>query len=425
MSFLKKFGDNIANLFGNDKKLEREFLEGMDFFAAKEYSLAYKKFMKTYRSTRSPKIKLHSLLNASTSAESLNENGDACDLLITAAKLKCQMKDPAKEIAEILEKAYNLMTKDNRKVNYDDLHELIGPLMIFKIAVHDRNFIRKLSVNLSNADVKHPFNKFALETYSNFIDHPEKIWETENFIVFPDQFPKEFTTYVRSVQDVIRGTSALSIDLSADSDSIKSGQNVTIKANISNHTPLLIEKIYLQPGSKGQFISTTFDNKKVNLTDKTDLEYEFVLEPHLTGQWAIGPLIITYLVNGVSYEVKSDIIRLNVIPGSKELTLDLGFSVVEEDFEFELLSKISNSGETPLENIKVQLKIPSAGKITEGAPERSIFELRNGEKIEFSNKVKFEAGTLGKTYKIKLVGSFEGSDYEKELILVNGQVSTS
>ena len=41
MSFLKKFGDNLSNLFGNDKKLEREFMEGMDFFAAKEYSLAY------------------------------------------------------------------------------------------------------------------------------------------------------------------------------------------------------------------------------------------------------------------------------------------------------------------------------------------------------------------------------------------------
>ena len=361
MSFLKKFGDNLSNLFGNDKKLEREFMEGMDFFAAKEYSLAYKKFMKTYRSTRSPKIKLHSLLNASTSAENLNQIGDACDLLIAAAKLKCQMKDPAKEIAEILEKAYLLMTKDNKKINFDDLPELIASLMIFKIAVHDRNFISKLASNLSNANVKHPYNKFALETYSNFIDHPEKIWETENFIVFPDQFPKEFTTYVRSVQDVIRGSSALSIDLSSDVSSIKSGESVTVKTKISNHTPLLIEKLYLPPGSKGQFISTTFDNKKVNITDKTDLEYDFVLEPHLTGQWVIGPLSVSYLVNGVNYETKSDTLKLNVVPGSKELSLDIGFSVIEEDFEFEFSSKIENSGVTPLENIKVQLKIPLAG----------------------------------------------------------------
>ena len=114
--------------------------------------------MKTYRSTRSPKIKLHSLLNASTSAENLNQIGDACDLLIAAAKLKCQMKDPAKEIAEILEKAYLLMTKDNKKINFDDLPELIASLMIFKIAVHDRNFISKLASNLSNANVKHPYN---------------------------------------------------------------------------------------------------------------------------------------------------------------------------------------------------------------------------------------------------------------------------
>ena len=204
--------------------------------------------------------------------------------------------------------------------------------------------------------------------------------------------------------------------------SIKSGESVTVKTKISNHTPLLIEKLYLPPGSKGQFISTTFDNKKVNITDKTDLEYDFVLEPHLTGQWVIGPLSVSYLVNGVNYETKSDTLKLNVVPGSKELSLDIGFSVIEEDFEFEFSSKIENSGETPLENIKVQLKIPLAGKFTEGAPERSIFELRKGEKIEFSNRIKFEAGTLGKTYKIKLIASFDGSDLEKELVLANGQI---
>ncbi len=419
MSFLKKLGD----LFGNDRKLEQTFLEAMDHFSAKEYSLAYQKFMKTYRSTRSNKIKIHALLNASTSAENLNQNGDAADLLITAAKIKCQLKDPTKEIAEILEKAYALMTKDNKKVNYDDLHEIIGPLMIFKIAVHDQNFINKLATNLSNANVKHPYNKFALETYSNFIDHPEKIWETENFIVFPDQFPKEFTTYVRSVQDSIRGSSAVTTSLSADVSEIKSGEQVMLKAKISNHTPLLIEKLYLQPGSKGQFISTSYDTKKVNLTVKSNLEYDFVLEPHLTGPWMIGPLTVEYLVNGTNYESKSDTVKVNVLAGSKELKLDIGFNVIDEDFEFEFISKIENSGETPLENIKIQLKIPTTGKFTEGAPERSIFELKNGEKIEFSNRVKFDAGTLGKTYKIKLQASFDGTDHEKEIVLANGQIT--
>ena len=380
--------------------------------------------MKTYKSTRSPKIKLHSLINASTSAESLNENGDASVLLVTAAKIKCQMKDPAKEIAEILEKAFNLLTKDNRKVNYDDLSDIIAPLMIFKIAIHDKTFTSKLASNLTEANVKHPFNVFALETYSNFIN-PEKIWEKEDFIVFPDQFPKEFRTYVRSVQEVIRGASALTIVLTPSVTELKAGQQVTVKAKITNHTPLLIEKLYLQPGSKGQFVSTTYDAKQINLTEKTNIDYDFILEPHLTGQWIIGSLIVSYLVNGISYETKSDTIKLTVNPGSKELTLGIDFSVIEEDFEFEFISKIENSGETPLEDIKVQLKIPSAGKITEGAPERSIFELRNGEKIEFSNKVKFESGTLGKTYKIKLLASFDGTDHEKELVLASSMASTT
>lgn len=425
MSFLKKLGDNISDLFGNDRKLEKTFMEAMDHFSAKEYALAYKKFMKTYKSTRSPKIKLHSLLNASTTAENLNQNGDASSLLVTAAKIKCQLKEPAKEIAETLEKAYTLLTKDNNRVNYDDMADIIGPLMIFKIATHDRNFTHKLAGTLTNAEVKHPFNKFALETYSNFINHPEKIWETENFIVFPDQFPKEFTTYVRSVQDVIRGSSAVNISLTPNVSEVKAGTQVTVNAQITNYTPLLIEKLYLQPGSKGQFIQTTYDAKKINLPEKTTVNYDFTLEPHLTGQWIIGPLIVEYLVNGSPYEFKSDTTKISVIPGTKNLTLDLAFNVIEEDFEFEFISKIENSGETPLENIKVQLKVPSAGKITEGAPERSIFELRNGEKIEFSNKVKFEAGTLGKTYKIKLTANFDETDREKELVLASGSVVTN
>ena len=425
MSFLKKLGDNFSNLFGNDRKLEQTFMEAMDHFSAKEYALAYKKFMKTYKSTRSPKIKLHSLLNASTSAENLNENGDASDLLVQAAKIKCQLKDSAKEIAETLEKAYTLLTKDNRKVNYDELSEIIAPLMIFKIATHDRTFTNKLASTLHDADIKHPFNIFALDTYSNFVNHPEKIWDTEDFIVFPEQFPKEFTIYVRSVQDVIRGSSAVTITLASNMTEVKTGQQVTIKAKITNHTPLLIEKLYLQPGSKGQFVHTTYDSKKINLPEKSSIEYDFILEPHLTGQWIIGPLIVEYLVKGSTYESKSDTTKITVVPGTKDLKLDIGFNIVEEDFEFEFISKIENSGETPLENIKIQLKIPSAGKFTEGAPERSIFELRNGEKIEFSNKVKFEAGTLGKTYKIKLSANFDGSEREKELVLASGSVSSS
>ena len=35
--------------------------------------------------------------------------------------------------------------------------------------------------------------------------------------------------------------------------------------------PLLIEKLYLQPGSKGQFIQTTYDSKKINLPEKSTL----------------------------------------------------------------------------------------------------------------------------------------------------------
>jgi hypothetical protein len=418
MSFLK-------GLFANDKKLEQTFMEAMDHFANKEYAIAYKKFLKTYKSARSNKIKLHCLLNASTSAENLNEKIEAGIHLVSAAKLQCELKEQSKDIAESLEKAYILMTKDVKKINYDDIWEIIAPLMLFKIIVQDKNFLTKLSNNLKEVNVTHPHNIFALETYSNFIDHPEKIWEKDNFIIFPDQFPKEFTTYVRSVQDVIRGSAALSINLTPNKLEVKPGDQISIKAKISNHTPLLIEKLYLQPGSKGQFIKTSFDNKRINLTENKNLEYDFLLEPHLTGQWFIGPLIIHYHVNGVNFETKSDILKVNVLPGKKELKLDLDFSIVEEDFEFEFKSYITNSGETPLENIKVLLKIPSTGKFTEGAPERTIYELRNGEKIEFANRVRFESGILGKQHKIKLQVDFDETSIDKELILASGVLTTN
>ncbi|MHA2366426.1 MAG: hypothetical protein ACXAC7_20885, partial [Candidatus Hodarchaeales archaeon] len=107
--------------------------------------------------------------------------------------------------------------------------------------------------------------------------------------------------------------------------------------------------------------------------------------------------------------------------GKKLLDLDLAIDIIEEDFEFEVFSKLTNIGKTVIEDIKVALKVPGGGiaKIISGSSEKTIFTLTPGDEFQFSNTIHFEAGILGKKYPVKLIASFEGEDpVEKEILLV-------
>lgn len=412
----------LSNLFGSsDKKVEKTFMGGMDYFSNKDYVLAHSSFLKAYKMTKSKKIKLNCLLNASSSAENLNHKKDASQLLIQAAKLKSNLGDKIKDIADVIEKSYNLIVNE---ADLDEFGDIIAPLMIFKIASQDYSFTNKLYKKISDSDTKSEYNEFAKTLYNSLITDPEEIWKKDDFVLFPQQFPAEFKNYLKLIQSVIRNSAALTSKIKVSSKSVKAGENVTFIANIRNFTPLSITNVFLKSGTKGSVFSSSIDDDKFpkNITSSEETSITFDLEAQLTGNWVIGPLSIDYMINEKKYEYKSDTIQIFVEEGEKSVNLELNYEVIEEDFEFEIKGKIINNGKTSLENIKLQLKIPSGGKVVEGAPEKSIFELRKEEKFEFSNKVRFDAGILGKEYKIKLRATLEGGEIEETEFVISGEM---
>ena len=119
------------------------------------------------------------------------------------------------------------------------------------------------------------------------------------------------------------------------------------------------------------------------------------------------------------FKIESNVINVVVQEGIAKLELDLQYVVVEEDFEYDIFSHLINQGKSTLENIKVGLRIPSEkiAKFTDGSSEKTLFQLSPGEEFKFSNRMRFEAGILGKKFTIKLVATYGTETVEKELVL--------
>ena len=404
----------LSNLFtSKDKKVEIIFMSAMDNFANKDYSFAYKGFLKAFKMTKSNNLKLTCLENAARASENLNNKNEASNLLFEAAKIKASLKESVKDIAETLEKSYSIIAKE-----HPDKHaEIYAPLMLFKIAAQEYSFVKKLNKKIHDNKVSNKFNLFAMEVYDTLIKDPEIVWKKSNFINFPSNFPNEFKNYTNAIQDSVRNSAALSTNIVSSSKQLQSGELLSISTLIKNYTPLTISKVELVSGSKGSVLSDP-EGFPRNLSSKEEINLSFDLQAQLTGQWGIGPLIINYMIGGKNYEYKSDVIQVEVLEGEKNLDIQINpYQEIEEDFEYEVTGELTNNGKTDLENINLKIKVPKEGKISLGTSEKKIFELRKGETFTFTNNIRFEAGILGKKYKIRIIAEFEGGSVEKEFII--------
>ena len=359
--------------------------------------------------TKSKRIRLNCLINASSSAEYLNNNKEACDLLVQAAKMKASLNEPIKDITESLEKAYSLIAKED----LEKFGEVVGPLMIFKIANQDYGYAKRLYRKIKELKQKNTSNKFALKVFDILISNPEAVWNSkENFLKFPSNFPNEFKNYVKTIQEVILNSAALTITMETNRSQIKAGEPLKITSRLKNYAPMSISKIILNSGSKGTVTADPEFEFPKNLSNKDEIVLQYELQAQLTGTWHIGPLTANYMIGGKSYIYKSDTITTEVLEGEKSVAIQLSHSIIDEDFEYEIFGEIVNNGKSDLDNITLSLKVPKDGKITLGTKEKKIFELRKGESLKFSNNVKFEAGTLGKEYTIKMKEEYEGGEAE-------------
>lgn len=406
MGFLKR-------LFGRKVDVDQVFLEGMDAFADKDFNLAYSNFMKAYKATKSARMKANCLTNASTALERMGREKEAASHLLLAATFKAGLEAPHREVVELLDKSFTFAQKN---LGLSEMGSVVAPLMLYRIATNDFVGARRLYKLVNDVDDTDPLLKFAKEVFGLIRDRPPRIWEDTDLFQFPQAFPMEMYPIREKAQQVIRAYAAVTVKLESPAKLVRVGESVEVQVRVKNFTPITVKKLILNAGAKGTLLTNPLD-EELNLSKAEAREFIFTLEAQLTGQWVVGPVDLAYEVAGQTYEVSSETVRLDVQEGQSVLELQLDFEVVEEDFEFEFISTLTNKGRRVLENIQVGLAIPSVAKVSEGTPQKTIFELRPEESFQFTNKVRFESGILGKRYRVKLVAKHSDGEADKELYM--------
>lgn len=406
-------------LFKRGPSANEFFTAGMDAFADKEYPLAYTNFMRAYKITKDIRTQINSLINAAAAKEKAKDLITASQLLLHAVNLKALIKYSNKDIIHSLRKAYNLCSKTTAPKL---LSEISALLMYYSIATKELALAKRLYDKIMESTASDSLDNFAIELYDLLKDRSPELWDREKLFNLPSAL-SDHKNILNSVIEVIKSTSALSIQLASTKSRVRVGENLSVTLTIKNFTPLTIKRIFFNPGGKG-IISGGLeeDGKAINLVSNQEIKFEYNLEAQLTGTWIAGPVLIIYEIQGREYEIANEIIKLEIEEGIKELGLLLELEEIEEDFEFEIFSQLENTGKTIIDNIKVVIKIPAESKVLDGAPEKSIFSLSPGDKFNFSNKIRFESGILGKKYPIKLIATFEGGDRVEEEILLNGKI---
>lgn len=422
----------LLRLFKKGPRADELFIAGMDAFSHKDYSQAYLLFMRAFKTTNNKRTQINSLTNAASAKEHLGDLLESSMLLLETANLKAAIENlkaaieirAVMSIRESLRKAFNLCSKSK---NPDKLAVIAAQLMFYSIATKELSLAGRLYQKLEESSSSHSMTDFAKKLYQLLQDRSPDIWDQDKELF---KLPSSFSNHkylINMVNVVIKSTSALSIELKSASSKnhVKVGETISVSLVIKNFTPLTIKRIFLNPGGKGIITGGLPEGEKISLNSNEEINYEFDVEAQIgPGTWIVGPVQVVYTIHGQEYELSYQTIKLEVQEGEKSLDLGLEVDVIEEDFEFEAFSTLKNTGKTIIENLKVILKIPGEGvaKITSGIPEKTIFSLSPGDEINFSNKIRFDAGILGKKYLLKLIASFEGTDPIEKKYIIDGEM---
>jgi predicted transport protein len=226
---------------------------------------------------------------------------------------------------------------------------------------------------------------------------------------------------VNDALSVIKAYSVVESSIAlASPDRIKAGDETTLKLTILSHANVEITKMILNVGNKGIISNFPREKETFKLGRDQNEMIDIILEGQLNGKWEIGPAEITYSSSKYNFTVKSNVVQVTVIEGTPSLKLEMEVAeVIEEDFEYEISSRLTNIGKVIIENIQIKLILPSKeiAKFTEGSAQKTIFSLNPGESFEFSNKINFEAGLLGKEYLLKLLATYKSGESSQELKL--------
>ena len=395
--------------------LDELYLRGMDAYAAKNYQNALYYFDQVFKKSKNPTTRINVLTNTAIIKENLNRHKEASEYYFQSALLMAKELRPNKEIIDSLKKAYKQRVKAGR----ENMGVIVAPLMFYAIATLDFELARK-GYDRMTALISDPLTNLAVKAWEELQKRDKSIVEKTSLFSIPAKYPQEMQYIISEAEKVIRAYASLEITLSAPTKGIiKAGEIIKIDLLLKSHYNVEISKLNFNTGSKGIITKFPFEHEKIKLLKNAKKVINLELEAQLTGKWEIGPAEAIYLSDAHEFKIESNVINVVVQEGIAKLELDLQYVVVEEDFEYDIFSHLINQGKSTLENIKVGLRIPSEkiAKFTDGSSEKTLFQLSPGEEFKFSNRIRFEAGILGKKYTIKLVATYGTETVEKELVL--------
>lgn len=407
---------SILKLFGIKKpSLDDLYLRGMDAFAAKNYQNALYYFDQVLKKSKNSTTKINALTNSAVIKENLNKYKEASEYYLQSSLIMAKENRSHKEIIDILRKAY----KQCIKAGGENIGVIIAPLMFYVIATSDFELARK-EYDQALTLTADQLTSLATKSWELLQKRDATIVEKTSLFAIPSKYPQEMRYIIVEAERVIRAYASLEVILiTPPENTVKAGEKLKMNLSLKAHGNVEINKLNLNAGNKGTITEFPFEHEKLKLLKNDEKTISLEMEAQLTGKWEIGPAEAIYLSDDHEFKVQSNLISIIVQEGVTKLELELEQAVVEEDFEFEFFSHLINKGKSTLENVKIGLKLPNEdiAKFTEGSPEKTIFQLSPGEEFKFSNKVRFEAGILGKKYKIKLVATYGNEIIEKELVL--------
>ncbi|OLS19609.1 MAG: hypothetical protein HeimC3_44440, partial [Candidatus Heimdallarchaeota archaeon LC_3] len=380
----------ILRLFGRKKESPEDiYLKGMDAFSSKNFQNALYYFDLAYKKSRIFSTKVNALMNSATINENRGDNKGASNFYYKAALLKASHQKPHAEIIDLLTKSYRQLVKSGKK----NMGPVVAPLMLYAIAKQDFNLSQK-GYNRIKDLKQDPLIALAIDAWelAKTSNIAIRVSDKNDLLKIPNNFPKEMMYITEEAISVIRAYSVIEPALElVDADKVKSGDDMKLKLTIKSYANIEITKLILNVGNKG--IITNFPKEKelIKLASGKQEEIIISLEGQLNGLWEIGPAEITYAYQKYEFTVKSNNVSVTVIEAAPSLELEIETEPIEEDFEYEIFSRLTNIGKVIIDNIQIKLIIPSVeiAKFIDGSSQKTIFSLNPGEKFEFSNKIKF------------------------------------
>ena len=198
---------------------------------------------------------------------------------------------------------------------------------------------------------------------------------------------------------------------------VKAGTPVNVRAKVESAGPMMIKGISLSPGSKGIVVNSPDDISQDYISGNMD--FDFTVEPQLTGKWLIGPVLLDYQLGKYSFQQQSNILELEVEQAESKLELSTSTIVIDEDFEYDLVISAKNEGRGILENIRFELGIPMGVKITSGTIKKTIGFLQPSEIFEFTTRLSFDISAFTAGHEIKITVEY-GNKKQETVVIIGG-----